>query len=120
MISTALYTLLCVVVSLLLAWGMIRRKKTVLGVILGLAPIAIMEAIFHGTLQIRIHRCLESACLSKGLPADCDLTEFGCTEWSGLAVFMFWAAGLVALMMYAIGAAILVAKARRKSPVLGA
>ena len=120
MISTALYTLLCVVVSLLLAWSLIHRKKAVLGVILGLAPIAMMEAIFHGTLQIRIHRCLESACLSKGLPADCGPTEFGCTEWSGLAVFMFWAAGLVALVLYAIGAAILAAKARRESPVRGA
>jgi hypothetical protein len=119
-ISTILYTLLCVAVSLLIAWVLIGRKKTMLGVILGLVPIAIMEVIFHGTLHIRIQRCLESACLSKGLPANCGLTEFGCTEWSGTAVFMFWAAGLVALVLYAMGATILAAKARRKSPVRGA
>jgi hypothetical protein len=119
-ISTLLYTLLCVVVSLLIAWSLIRRRKTVLGLVLGLLPVAVMEAIFHGTLQFRIHRCLESVCLSKGLAADCGLTEFGCTEWSGLAVFMFWTAGLVALALYAIGAAILAAKARRKAPVRGA
>jgi hypothetical protein len=118
-ISTILYTLLCVVVSLLLAWSLIRRMKTVPGVILGLVPIAIMEAIFHGTLQFRIHRCLESACRLKGLPADCGLTEFGCTEWSGIAVFMFWAAGLVALVLYGIGSAILAARARRESPARG-
>jgi hypothetical protein len=116
-ISTILYALLCAAISLLVARIMIRRKKTVLGLVLGLVPIAVMEAIFHGTLQIRIHRCLESACLSKGLAADCGLTEFGCTEWSGLAVFMFWAAGLVALLLYAIGAAVLaVAEARRRLP----
>jgi hypothetical protein len=118
-ISTILYTLLCVAVSLLLAWSLIRRKKIVPGVILGLVPIAIMEAIFHGTLQFRIHRCLESACRLKGLPADCGLTEFGCTEWSGIAVFMFWAAGLVALVLYGIGSAILAARARRESPARG-
>lgn len=116
MISTLLYTLLCTVVSLLIAWSMIRRKKAVLGLVLGLVPVAVMEAIFHGTLQIRIHRCLQSACMSKGLPANCGLTEFGCTEWSGIAVFMFWAAGLVALVLYAIGAAALAAEARRKVP----
>jgi hypothetical protein len=119
-IPTIFFTLLCVVVSLLLAWNLIRRKKTLPGVIWGLVPIAMMEAIFQGTLQLRIHRCLESACLSKGLPADCGLTEFGCTEWSGLAVFMFWAAGLAALVLYGIGAAILAARARRRPPTSGA
>jgi hypothetical protein len=120
MISTALYTLLCVAASLLIAWGLIRRKKTVLGLVLGLVPIAFMEGIFHGALQFRIHRCLQEACLSKGLPADCGLTEFGCTEWSGLAIFMFWAAGFVALVLYAIGAAILTVKLRGKVPALRA
>ena len=120
MIPTILYTLLCVAVSLLIVWSLIRRRRRTLGLILGLLPIAIMEAIFHGTLQFRIHRCIESACVSKGLPADCGLTEFGCTEWSGLAVFMFWAAGLVALVLYAIGAAILAARVRSQSPLRGA
>lgn len=116
MISTILYTLGCAAVSLLIAWSLIRRKKAVLGLVLGLVPIAVMEAVFHGTLQIRIHRCLESACLSKGLPADCGLTEFGCTEWSGIAVFMFWAAGLAALVLYVIGALVLVAAEARRGP----
>lgn len=109
------YALPCAAVSLVIAWSLIRHQKVVAGVVLGVVPMVIMEAILHGTLQSRIHRCLVDACLSKGLPADCGLTEFGCTEWSGLAVFMFWAAGFVALVVYAIGAAILVARSRRKS-----
>jgi len=114
-ILIVLYALLCTAISLPIAWVFIRRKKTALGLVLGLLPIAIMEVILHGSLQFRIHRCLEGACLSRGLPADCGLTEFGCTEWSGLAVFMFWAAGLLALVLYAIGAAILAARARRSA-----
>jgi hypothetical protein len=44
--------------------------------------------------------------------------EFGCTEWSGLGYFMFWAAGAAALVLYAIGATVLtVLEARRWSIV---
>jgi hypothetical protein len=46
------------------------------------------------------------------------LIEFGCTEWSGLGYFMFWAAGVAALVLYAIGATVLTAlEARRWSIV---
>ncbi len=116
MISIALYALLCVVLSLLVVWSLIRCKRTVPGLALGLVPIVVMEAAFHGTLWLRVHRCLEDACLAKGLPSVCGLTEFGCTEWSGAAAFMFWAAGFAALVLYAIGAAVLAARARRRLP----
>ncbi len=92
-----LWVLLCVAISLLLAWSLIRRRKALQGVILGLAPIAVMEAIMQGALQLRIQRCLERACVAKGLPAECGLTEFGCTEWSIPSAIFLGGAGLVAL-----------------------
>ena len=116
MISIILYTLLCVLASLLIAGGLIRRSRTVLGLALGILPIAVMEAIFHLTLQSSIHACLERACLSAGLAPGCVIAEFGCTEWSGLSYFMFWAAGAAALVLFAIGATVLIVlEARRWS-----
>jgi hypothetical protein len=116
MTSIILYTLLCVLVSLLIAGSLIRRSRTVLGLVLGLLPIAVMEAIFHLSLQSSIRRCLESACLSAGLAPGCGIAEFGCTEWSGLSAFLFWAAGAAALVLYAIGAMVLIVlQARRGS-----
>ena len=108
MLSISLYTLLCVLVCLLIAGTLIRRSKTVLGLALGLLPIGVMEAVYHLSLQASIRGCLESACLSAGLPAGCEIAEFGCTERSGLSVFLFWAAGAAALALYAIGAIVLV------------
>ena len=108
MLSISLYTLLCVLVCLLIAGNLIRRSKTALGLALGLLPIGVMEAISHLSLQASIRNCLERACLSAGLPAGCEIAEFGCTEWSGLSVFLFWAAGAAALVLYAIGAIVLV------------
>jgi len=108
MLSIILYTLLCVLVCLLIAGSLIRRSKTALGLALGLLPISVMEAIYHLSLQASIRGCLERACLSAGLPAGCEIAEFGCTEWSGLSVFLFWAAGAAALALYAIGAIVLV------------
>ena len=105
MLSIILYTLLCVLVCLLIAGSLIRRSKTALGLALGLLPISVMEAIYHLSLQASIRGCLERACLSAGLPAGCEIAEFGCTEWSGLSVFLFWAAALV---VYVIGAIVLV------------
>ncbi len=54
MTSIILYTLLCVLVSLLIAGGLIRRSRTVLGLALGILPIAVMEAIFHLSLRSSI------------------------------------------------------------------
>jgi len=99
MLAVILYTLLCVLVCLLIAGTLIRRSKTALGLALGLLPIGVMEAIYHLSLQASIHGCLESACLSAGFPAGCTIAEFGCTEWSGLSVFLFWAAGAAALVL---------------------
>ena len=118
MISIILYTLLAVLVSLVIARSLMRRSKTALGLALGLVPIAVMEAIDHPSLQASIRRCLDSACLSAGLPAGCEIAEFGCTEWSGLGFFMFCAAGVAALVLYVIGVSILaVVEARRWSIV---
>jgi len=118
-ISTIFYVLLCAAISLLLAWSLIRRRKTLQGLILGLAPIAIMEAIVQGALQFRIQRCLEEACLAKGLPADCGVIDFGCTEWSIPSALMLWGVGLAALVLYAIGAVILTLRARGRPPAAG-
>jgi hypothetical protein len=82
--------------------------------VLGLLPIGAMEAAFHLSLQASIRDCLERACLSAGLPAGCDRIEFGCTEWSGLSQFLFWAAGLGALVVYALGFAILAVRESRR------
>jgi len=108
MLSIILYTLVCVLVSLVIAGSLIRRSKTALGLALGLLPIGVMEAISHLSLRASTRNCLERACLSAGLPAGCEIAEFGCTEWSGLSVFLFWVAGAAALVLYAIGAIILV------------
>jgi hypothetical protein len=114
MLSISLYTLLCVLVCLLIAGALIRQSKTALGLALGLLPIGVMEAIYHLSLQTSIRSCLERACLSAGLPAGCDRIEFGCTEWSRLSVFLFWAAGAAALVLYVIGAIILVVAEGRR------
>ena len=114
MFSVILYTLLCVLVCLLIARTLIRRSKTTLGLALGLLPIGVMEAIYHLSLQASIRGCLKRACLSAGLPAGCTIAEFGCTEWSGLSVFLFWAAGAAALVLYAVGAIILVVAEGRR------
>jgi len=115
MIPTLLYALACAALSTLLAWLLIRRGKRLLGVVTGLAPIGIMEAIMQAALHFRIQRCLQEACVAMGLAADCGLTEFGCTEWNILSALVLWAAGVVALGLYAIAVAILVAGARRRS-----
>jgi hypothetical protein len=112
--EAVLYALLCATVSLLLAQALIRRSHTALGFVLGLLPIGAMEAAFHLSLQASIRDCLERACLSAGLPAGCDRIAFGCTEWSGLSQFLFWAAGLGALVVYALGFAILAVRESRR------
>ena len=98
-----LYALLCALVLLVIARAMMRRSQTTLGLVLGLPPMGAMEAAFHLPLRASVRGCLERACLSAG----CDRIEFGCTEWSWPSQFLSWAAGLAALVFYAIGAVIL-------------
>jgi hypothetical protein len=68
MTSIILYTLLCVVLSLLIPRSLIRCSRTMLGLALGLGPIAAMEAIFHLSWYSSVRDCLERACVSAGLP----------------------------------------------------
>ena len=70
MLPIVLTTLTCVLACLLVAGNLIRRSKTALGLALGLLPIAVMEAIYHLSLQASIRSCLERACLSAGSRQD--------------------------------------------------
>lgn len=91
------------VLSLAIAIVLIRRGETLLGVVLGLVPIGLMELIAQGMIQSDIQNCLERVCASAGLPPGCHAAEFGCTEWSGLSIAIFWITGLLAVVLYLAG-----------------
>jgi hypothetical protein len=65
-----------------------KRNRTILGVILAFGIIALVELILQWTVSASIQDCLRRACASAGQPPDCQIAEFGCTEWSGLARFI--------------------------------
>jgi hypothetical protein len=118
MIQVALVFLAALVLSLLIALAFIRRYRTFLGLLIGLLPIAATEVAYNWALRSSIQRCLNSACSSAGLPPGCTIAEFGCTEWSGISFFIFAVAGIVSLILYAIGvgAMAILHSARRRSP----
>ena len=115
MLLFELTVLAVLAVSIAIAYVFIKRGKALLGVALGILPLAIMELAFNWQLNTRIQNCLESACVSSGLPLGCTVGDFGCNEWSGLAQFMFLAAGIISLVLYAIGVMILAFFHSRKS-----
>ena len=90
------------------------KSRLWLGIALGLTPIALLEIVLHGYQYFNIRDCLNSACASAGLPPGCEIAEFGCTEWSGLATFLFWAAGFAAVVLYAIGVILIVVISSRR------
>lgn len=47
-----------------------------------------------------------------GQPPDCQIAEFGCTEWSGLSRFIYFAVGIVDLVVYMIWGVILLLRNR--------
>jgi len=89
-----------------------KRNKTILGVILALGIIALVELILQWTVSASIQDCLRRACASAGQPPDCQIAEFGCTEWSGLSRFIYFVVGIVDLMVYIIGGVILLLRNR--------
>jgi hypothetical protein len=62
-----------------------------------------------------IRNSLRSVCSSAGQPADCQIAAFGCTEWSDLSRFVYFAVGAADLVAYLIGAIILFFKIRREN-----
>ncbi len=101
-------------VSIVVAASLVQRGRSGLGAVLGLVPLALMEAVLHGSLQLRIHRCFDSACASAGLPPGCTIAAFGCTEWSGLSVFFFWAVGAAAAVLYLLALLVIILLDRRR------
>ncbi|OGO13530.1 MAG: hypothetical protein A2Y93_17230 [Chloroflexi bacterium RBG_13_68_17] len=114
MLTVALLALGVLVISIVLADRLAQHGRGLLGVILGLLPMAIMEAVFHGSLYASVQRCLDSACASAGLPPGCTIAEFGCTEWSGLSVFLFWAVGFADLVLYMVALLVIFVIRRRR------
>jgi ABC-type antimicrobial peptide transport system permease subunit len=120
MISTTLITLGVLVLSIAIAGAFIKRNRSFVGILVGLLPIAAMEICFQWFLYASVQDCIDRACASAGLPPGCDIAEFGCTEWSGLAVFMFYAAGFIAVVLYLLVVIVwAVVPARRRSKIQG-
>jgi hypothetical protein len=89
-----------------------KRNRTILGVILALGIIALVELILQWTVSASIQDCLRRACASAGQPPDCQIAEFGCTEWSGLSRFIYFVVGIVDLVLCIIGGVILLLRNR--------
>jgi hypothetical protein len=108
--------LLVLALSLLIAGLALRKSDAFPAAVLGLLPILIMQVAFRWSTHANVQACLESACASAGLPADCGIAEFGCTEWSGLSLAVFTIAGIAHLILYTIGFVVLVIiRSRRRS-----
>jgi hypothetical protein len=114
MIHFARFVLSVLIISLVIAFLFMTRRKALLGIMLGLLPIAIMEIAYNVSLSLSIQRCLASACASSGLPPGCTVGDFGCNEWSGLARALFLIAGLLCLILYAVIVAIVAYLVMRK------
>jgi hypothetical protein len=116
MMKITLIALGVLALSLIIAGALCARRKTWLGVFLGLLPIAVMEVGFWLALGASIQQCIDRACATAGLPPGCEIAQFGCTEWSGLSYFIFIVVGVVDAFLYLLGViAIVVIYARRRA-----
>ena len=100
------YTLIVVLVlalSLAVAGVAIRRVHPLLAATLGLLPMLIMQIALQWANSASFQACLESACVSSGLPADCGVGEFGCGEEHGLSRAALIMVGIAQLIIYSIG-----------------
>ena len=79
------------------------KEKALLGIILGALPIALMVFLTRWSIQSSIERCIAEACASSGLPAGCEMAEFGCYEWPSLGLALINIAGVLDLVLYIIG-----------------
>jgi hypothetical protein len=102
-------------ISLILAYLLIRRRKTFFALLIGLVIIGAFQVYLHLSLASSIQACIDRACASAGLPPGCHQAEFGCTEWSGLSVFIYYIAGVAQVIVFAIGFGIMAFLASRKS-----
>lgn len=90
-------------ISLVIAGSLMARSKALLGIILGVIPIPLMVFLTRWSILRSIERCIEEACASAGLPAGCEMAQFGCTEWPGLGLALINFASIVLLVLYIIG-----------------
>ena len=93
MIPFLLVSLGILALSMGIAIFCLIKRKTALGIILGFLVIVAMEAYLQISLKISIQNYIDRACGAIGLPSGCPEAEFGCTEWSGLSVFVYWVVG---------------------------
>ncbi len=102
-------------VGLILAYLLIRRRKTIFALLIGLVIIGAFQVYLHLSLESSIQACIDRACTSAGLPLGCHEAEFGCTEWSGVSVFLFYIAGIAQIIVLAVGSGIMAFLASRKN-----
>jgi hypothetical protein len=109
-LQTAVVTAVALVITSQLA----KRNHAILGVVLAIAVIALAELFMQWTVTANIQDCLQRACAAAVQPSDCYAAEFGCSEWSGMSRFVYFAGGVVDLVAYLIGGVMLFLSRRRK------
>jgi hypothetical protein len=113
MVQITAITLGVLVISLAIAGVFIARSRPWHGVVLGLLPLGAMELVARWATDAGLRSCIDSACAAAGLPPGCEIARFGCTEGSGLGMFLFIVAGVVALGLYVVGTVIMTWAFRR-------
>lgn len=103
MLEYSLIVALVLALSLAVAGVAIRRVHPLLAATLGLLPMLIMQIAFHWANSASFQACLESACVSSGLPSKCGVGEFGCGEGYGLSMAALIMTGIAQLIIYLIG-----------------
>jgi len=111
-----LSTLIILALALASAHLLIRRGSALLGFLAGIAVLGLYQLYLLLRLRFTIHNCLASACASSGLPPGCAVGTFGCTEWAGLAVFIFVATGLVQSVIFLVIAGFLLWRQKHSTP----
>jgi hypothetical protein len=92
-----------------------KRGELLVGFVVGLLPLGIAEIGYNLYLSANIQRCMQEACASAGLPPGCNVGDFGCNEWSGLARALVFIAGLLCLVLYAVIVGVMAYLMRRKA-----
>lgn len=114
LIEQSLVALALVAGALGLAYLLIKRKRTALAFLVGLPLFAAFQFYLRRALEISIQDCIERVCASGGLPPGCLEAEFGCTEWSGLSVAIFYLTGIAQLVLFWLGTGIIALIAHRR------
>lgn len=101
-------------VCLVCAYLLIQRRQLLLAFLFGILLIGLYQVYLHQSLHASLQACIDRACRTAGLPPNCPEAQFGCTEWSGLSVFLFYVTGLIQGAIFIVGAGILAFLAARK------